>query len=58
MNKLKGKNITVAENLTGYHMSVLNEAREKFGFKNVRIYNGRILYKDNNEGQKIKIYYG
>ena len=37
-------------------MSVLNEAREKFGFKNVWIYNGWILYKD-NDGQKIKMYY-
>ena len=37
-------------------MSVLNEAREKFGFKNVWTYDGRILYKD-NDGQKIKIYY-
>ena len=51
--KLKGKNISI----TGYRMSVLNEAREKFGFKNVWTYDGRILYKDNNDGQKIKIYY-
>ena len=34
-----------------------NEAREKYGFKNVWTYDGRILYKDNNDGQKIKIYY-
>ena len=38
-------------------MSVLNGAREKFGFKNVRTYDGRILYKDNDDGQKMKIYY-
>ena len=38
-------------------MSVLNEAREKFDFKNVWTYSGRILYKDNNDEQKIKIYY-
>ena len=37
-------------------MSVLNEAREKFGFKNVWTYNGWIQYKDNNDGQEIKIY--
>ena len=55
--KLKGKNTSITENLTGYQMSVLNEAREKFGFKNVWTYDGRILYKDNNDGQKIKIYY-
>ena len=35
----------------------LNEAREKFGFKNVWTYDGRIIYTDNNDGQKIKIYY-
>ena len=35
----------------------LNEAREKFGFKNVWTYNGRIIYTDNNDGQKIKMYY-
>ena len=34
-----------------------NEAREKYGFKNVWTYDGQILYKDNNDGQKIKIYY-
>ena len=33
--KLKAKNISITESLTGYQMSVLNEAREKFGFKNV-----------------------
>ena len=55
--KLKRKNITITENLTGYRMSVLNKAREKFGFKNEWTYDGRILFKDNNDGQKIKIYY-
>ena len=38
-------------------MSILNEAREKFGFMNVWTYDGQILYKDNNDGQKVKIYY-
>ena len=33
--KLKGKNFSITENLTGYRMNILNEAREKFGFKNV-----------------------
>ena len=56
-SKLKGKNISITENLTGYRMGVLNKAREKFGFKNVWTYDGRILYKDSNDGQKIEIYY-
>ena len=38
-------------------MSVLNGTREKFGFKNVWAYDRRTLHKDNNDGQKIKIYY-
>ena len=54
---LKAKNISITESLTGYQMTVLNEARQKFGFKNVWTYNGRIIYKHNNDGQKIKIYY-
>ena len=55
--KLKGKNISITENLTGHRMSILNEAREKFGFMNVWTYDGQILYKDNNDGQRVKIYY-
>ena len=55
--KLKAKNISITESLTVYRMGVLNEAREKFGHKNVWTYDGRILYTDNNGGQKIKIYY-
>ena len=36
-------------------MSVLNEARgEKHDFENVWTYDGRILYKDNIDGQNIK----
>ena len=38
-------------------MSVLTQASEKFGFKNLWTHDERILYKDNNDGQKIKIYY-
>ena len=55
--KPKRKKISFTENLTGYRMGVLNEAREKFGFKNIWTYDGWIMYKDNNDGQKIKIYY-
>ena len=55
--KLKGKNISITESLTKYRMSVLNEAREIYGFNNVWTYDGRTLYKDNNDGQKIEIYY-
>ena len=46
------KIISITENLTGYQMSVLNEAREKFGFKNVWTYDGQILYKDKMMGKR------
>ena len=32
-------------------MNILNEAREKFGFRNVWTYDGGILYKDSNDGK-------
>ena len=54
VKKAQGKNISITENLIGYRMSDLNEAREKFDFKNVWTYDGRVLYKDNNDGQKLK----
>ena len=46
--KLKGKILALQKILPG---------TEKSGFKNVWEYDGRILYRDNNDGQKIKIYY-
>ena len=52
--KLEGKNISITENLTGHRMSILNEAREKFGFMNIWTYDGHILYKDDNDGAKVK----
>ena len=57
VQKLKGKKISITKSVTRYRMSVLNEAREKYDFKNVWTYDGWILDKDNNDGQKIKIYY-
>ena len=49
---LKAKNISITESLTGYRLTVLNEARQKFGFKNVWTYDGRIIYKHNNVGKR------
>ena len=51
------KVVDLKESPTGYRMSVLNEARKRFSFKNIWTYDRRILYKDNTDGQKIKIYY-
>lgn len=54
--RLKGKKISITESLTKTRMAKLNEAREKFGFRNVWTSDGRILYKE--EGKEgTKLYY-
>ena len=53
--KLKGKKIAITESLTVTRMKKLNEARERYNFKNVWTSDGKILYKDGLE--KIKAYY-
>ena len=52
--KLKGKNISITESLTKYRMEKLQEARELYDRKNVWTYDGRIMFKVNNE---VKIFY-
>ena len=52
--KLKGTGKTITESLTTKRIDQLNDTREKFGFHNVWSYDGKILYKINNE---VKIYY-
>ena len=44
--KLKGKNIIITENLTGYRMGVLNKAREKLASR---------MYGHTTDGFYIKI---
>ena len=53
---LKGKGISIVENLTSFRMKKLEEAREKYGFKHVWTMNGRILFKNGND--KPSVYYG
>ena len=53
--KLKGKKIAITQSLTFTRMNKLNEARERYNFKNVWTSDGKILYKDGSE--KFKIYY-
>ena len=53
--KLKRKKITITENLTVTRMKKLNEAKERYNFKNAWTSGGKILYKD--KSGKIKIYY-
>ena len=47
--KLKGKKIAITESLTVTLMKKLNEARERYNFKNVWTSDGKILYKDGRE---------
>ena len=52
--KLKGTRKTITESFTTKRIGQLNDAREKYGFNNVWSYDGKILYKINNE---VKVYY-
>ena len=47
--KLKGKKLLITESLTVYRMKLLDEARQKYGVRNVWTYDGRVMYKENNE---------
>ena len=52
--KLKGKNISITESLTKFLMEKLQEARELYDRKNVWTYDGRIMFKVNDE---VEIFY-
>ena len=50
---LKGKSISITESLTSFRMKKLEEAREKYGFKNVWPIDGRIMFKDANDKPSV-----
>ena len=52
--KLKDTGKTITKSFTRKRIGQLNDAREKYGFNNVWSYDGKILYKINNE---VKVYY-
>ena len=52
--KLKGKNISITESLTKFWMEKHQEARELYDRKNVWAYDGRIMFKVNDE---VEIFY-
>lgn len=52
--KLKGSGKSITESLTKKRVGQLEEARKKYEFGNVWSYDGKILFKINNE---IKVYY-
>ena len=45
---LKGKNVLITEILTAKRVPLLNEARGKYGIRNVWTTDSRILYEENN----------
>ena len=55
--KPKVKNISVTESLTKKRMEALKKARKDHGLENVWSSEGKILYKDVSEGNKIKVYF-
>ena len=55
--KLKGKSLSVTESLTKKCIETLKKAKEEYGFENVWFSEGKILYKNVSEGNKIKVYF-
>ena len=51
--RLKGKNISVSENLTKYRMSILNAAKTKYDKENVWTSGGNIIVKSGGEIKAI-----
>ena len=55
--KLKGKRTSVTESLTKTRMEKLQKAREEHGFRNVWSSDGKILYIDVNDHNRVKVFY-
>ena len=53
--RLKGTNISTTESLTATRMAKLKEARDEKGFKSVWSFDGKILFK--NQENKMVVYY-
>ena len=54
---MKGKAVSITENLTKKRITEMKVARETYGFKNVWSQYGKILYTDANDRHKIKLFY-
>ena len=54
---LKGKAISITENLTKKRITEMKIARETYNFKKVWSQDGKILYTDANDRNKIKVFY-
>ena len=54
---MKSKAVSITENLTKKRITEMKVARETYGFKNVWSQDGKILYTDANDRNKIKVFY-
>ena len=54
---MKHSGISITESLTAYRMGQLNKAQDEHVFQNVRIHNGKILFKKNGSNS-TKLFYG
>ena len=55
--KLKGKRTSVTESLKKTRMEKLQKAKEEHGFRNVWSNDGKILYIDANDNNRVKVFY-
>ena len=55
--KLKGKAVSITESLTKIRVVELKKAREMYGFNNVWSQDGKILFSDVNDRNKVKVFY-
>ena len=55
--KLKGKTVTIAEILTNRRVVELKTASEMHGFINAWPQDGKILFSDVNDKNKVKVFY-
>ena len=54
---LKEKAVSITENLTKNIIIEMKVTRETYGFKNVWSQDGKMLYIDANDRNKIKVFY-
>ena len=55
--KLKGKTLSISLSLTKRRVVELKKLREIYGFKNVWSQDGKILFSDVNDRNKVKVFY-
>ena len=54
---VKGQAVSITENLTKKRITEMKIVRETYGFKNVWLQGGKVLYTYANDKNKIKVFY-